>query len=72
LPLPHGGALNGFVILRGDRKALADVRFSEEFESLNARASAIIDSLGIMPAYGGDALAQQMGLFGQVADEFDG
>jgi hypothetical protein len=69
---PHGGDLSGFVILRGDRKALADVRFSEEFETLIARAAAIIDSLGVLPAYGGDALAQQMGLFAQVADEFGG
>lgn len=68
---PHGGDLNGFVVLRGDRKALADVRFSEEFERLTARASAIIDSLGVIPAYGGEALAQEMGLFQDVADEFD-
>ena len=69
---PHGGDLNGFVILRGDRKALADIRFSDEFERLIARASAIIDSLGVMPAYGGDALAQQMGIFQDVANEFGG
>jgi hypothetical protein len=67
---PHGGDLNGFVVLRGDRKALGDVRFSEEFERLIARASAIIDSLGVIPAYGGEALAQQMGRFQEVADEF--
>jgi hypothetical protein len=67
---PHGGDLNGFVVLRGDRKALADVRFSEEFERLTARASAIIDSLGVIPAYGGEALAQEMGIFQDVADEF--
>lgn len=67
---PHGGDLNGFVILRGDRKGLADVRFSKEFERLTARATAIVDSIGVIPAYGGDALAEQMNLFGQVADEF--
>lgn len=69
---PHGGDLDGFVILRGDRKALADVRFSEEFETLISRAAAIIDSLGVIPAYSGDALAQQMDLFAQAADEFGG
>ncbi len=69
---PHGGDLDGFVILRGDRKALADVRFSEEFERLTARATAIIDSLGVIPAYGGDTLAQQINLLEQVADEFGG
>jgi hypothetical protein len=69
---PHGGDLNGFVILRGDRKALADIRFSEEFERLTARASAIIDSLGVVPAYGGETLAQRMGLLQEVANEFGG
>ena len=67
---PHGGDLNGFVVLRGDRKALADVRVSEEFERLTARASAIIDSVGDIPAYGGEALAQEMEIFQDVADEF--
>jgi len=69
---PHGGDLNGFAILRGDRKALADVRFSDEFERLLARASAIIESPGVVPAYGGEALAQQVGIFQEVADEFGG
>ena len=69
---PHGGDLNGFVILRGDRKALADIRFSDEFERLLARASAIIDSPGVVPAYSGDALAQQVGILQEVADEFGG
>jgi len=67
---PHGGDLDGFVILRSDRQRLAAVRFSAEFERLLARASAIIDSLGVVPAYGGDALAEQVSLLEQVADEF--
>jgi hypothetical protein len=68
---PHGGDLNGFVILRGDRKALGEVRFSEDFERLTARANSIVDSIGVLPAYSGDALAEQMNLFAQVAEEFD-
>lgn len=69
---PHGGDINGFVILRGDRQGLAQVRFSEQFERLIVRAASIIDSLGVVPAYGGEALAQQMQLFDQAADEFAG
>jgi hypothetical protein len=69
---PHGGDLNGFVILRGNRQALAEIRFSDEFERLIARASAIIDSAGVVPAYSGEALAKQMAVFQQVADEFGG
>jgi hypothetical protein len=69
---PHGGDLQGFVVLHGDRKALGEIRFSEEFERLSARAAAVIDSLGIVPAYGGEAVAQRMGLLQEVADEFGG
>jgi hypothetical protein len=69
---PHGGDLNGFVILRGDRQALAEIRFSDAFETLLARAASIIDNLGVVPAYSGEALAQQMAIFQQVADEFGG
>ena|SRR5947209_6176382 len=67
---PHGGDLDGFVILRGDRAKLAEIRFSEEFERLTARATAIVDSVGVLPAYGGDVLAQQVALLGEVAEEF--
>ena len=69
---PHGGDLNGFVILRGSRQQLAQIRFSDDFERLLARASAIIERPGVVPAYSGEALAQQMGIFQQVADEFGG
>jgi hypothetical protein len=69
---PHGGDLVGFVVLRGERQALAELRFSDEFETLIARATAIVDSPGVIPAYSGEVLAQQMGRFQQVADEFGG
>jgi len=69
---PHGGDLNGFVVLHGDRQSLAEVRFSDEFERLLARASAIIDAPGVVPAYTGEALGAQVALYQQVADEFGG
>ncbi len=67
---PHGGDMDGFIILRGDRTKLAEVRFSDEFERMTVRAASIIDSLGIVPAYTGEALGQQMALFQAAADEF--
>ena len=69
---PHGGDLGGFVVLRADPQALGQIRFSDEFERLLVRASSIIDNLGVVIAYGGDALAKQMELFRQAADEFGG
>ena len=67
---PHGGDLNGFVVLQGDRQALEDVRFSAEFERLLVRASAIVDAPGAVPAYTGEALGRQIELFQAAADEF--
>jgi hypothetical protein len=46
------------------------VRFSPDFERLLARASAIVDSLGVMPAYSGEVLAQQIAILQDVAEEF--
>ena len=69
---PHGGDLNGFVVLHGDRQALAEVRLSDEFERLLVRAASIIDAPGVVPAYTGEALAGQMQRFEAAADEFGG
>lgn len=69
---PHGGDLQGFAVLRGDRMALAEIRFSEEFERLIARASAIVNAPGVIPAYGGEALARRVAILQDVAEEFGG
>ncbi len=68
---PHGGDLNGFVVLQGDRQQLDEVRFSDEFERLLARAS-YRRRAGAIPGYTGDALAKQIELFQAAADEFGG
>jgi hypothetical protein len=69
---PHGGDLAGFIVLRGARAALDEVRSSDEFRRLVARAGAIVDDIGVIDAYTGDALAQQMSLFRSVSEELGG
>ncbi|MCL2769219.1 MAG: hypothetical protein FWD42_03820 [Solirubrobacterales bacterium] len=66
---PHGGDLAGFVMIRGERAKLAQLRFSEEFERMTVRAAGIVDNLGVGPAYTGEALTRQMGLFEESARE---
>jgi len=66
---PHGGELNGFFLLRGDKDKLARVRNSEEFERLTARAGLIVEHLGIVGSYLGERLMSQMGMFGQQVEE---
>ncbi|HEX8033918.1 MAG TPA: hypothetical protein VF510_08735 [Ktedonobacterales bacterium] len=51
---PHGGDLNGFILLRGDRDKLNGVRFTEEFLRLTNRATLVVQNFGIVSAFIGD------------------
>jgi len=64
---PHGGGLGGFMLLTGERAKLDELRASDDFRRLIARAGMIVEELGVLDAYGGDALAQQLGQFQQAA-----
>jgi hypothetical protein len=66
---PHGGDLAGFFMLHGEPSALEAVRSSPEFRRLLARAGSVVDNLGLVSAFSGDALAQQMALFGEIAQQ---
>jgi hypothetical protein len=68
----HGGDLGGFILLRGSRAALDEIRSSEEFQRLVTRASAVVDNVGVIDAYSGEALAQQMGRFRAASEELGG
>jgi hypothetical protein len=69
---PHGGDLGGFILLRGARASLDEIRSSEEFQRLVTRAGAIVDNIGVIDAYTGEALAQQMAGFRTVSEELGG
>jgi hypothetical protein len=66
---PHGGGLAGFFLVRGERSRLADLRGSEDFERIITRAGTIVEELGVVSAYGEEALARQMQQFQQAAEE---
>lgn len=65
----HGGDLGGFFIVRGERAKLAQVRFSEEFELLLLRVTTLLNNVGVIAAYTGDSLAQQMSLYQQATSD---
>ena len=60
---PHGCDLAGFIMLHGERSKLDDVRNSEDFERLIARAGTVVDQVGVLNAYSGEALGQAMARF---------
>ncbi len=66
---PHGGDLGGFVLLRGERSKLDEVRSSEEFERAVVRAATIVDNVGVTNAFTGESLGEAMGRFQSVSEE---
>jgi hypothetical protein len=66
---PHGGDLAGFFLLHGEQSKLDAIRANAEFRRILVRAGSVIDNLGLVNAYSGDALGQQMGRFGEIAQE---
>jgi hypothetical protein len=69
---PHGGDLAGFFLLHGQRERLDEIQRSPEFEQFLARAGMIVDRVGAVSAYTGDALARLMGQFETATSELGG
>ena len=65
-----GGDLAGFILLRGTRERLDEVQRSAEFELLLARSGMIVDRIGVVHAYTGEALGRLVGQFQQATAEF--
>jgi hypothetical protein len=63
---PHGGDLQGFLLLRGDTDKLARLRTSQEFISFTARATLALDNIGVTGAYFGEGLEQLFGEYGKL------
>lgn len=57
---PHGGDLNGFILIRGDAEKLASLRVSEEFTHFSLRAGLIVDNFGVVGADLAERLQRQM------------
>jgi hypothetical protein len=57
---PHGGDLNGFILIRGDAEKLAALRVSDEFTQLSLRATLIVDGFGVVGADLAERLQRQM------------
>jgi hypothetical protein len=64
---PHGGDLDGFLLIRGDWEQLARLRGSEEFLHFNNRGSLVVEHLGVVSAFVGAELQRQYADFGAQA-----
>jgi hypothetical protein len=66
---PHGGDLAGYVLMRGERAKLDEVRSSEEFERAVTRAATVADNVGVINAYTGESLGEALARFQAASEE---
>jgi hypothetical protein len=66
---PHGGDLQGLVLLRGSEEKLAQLRVDNEFVRLSTRASLIVQGLGVVGAALGDGLEQAITTYQEAIAE---
>jgi hypothetical protein len=69
---PHGGDLAGFILLHAEREQLDEIQRSPDFERIQTRAGLIVDRVGVVNAYTGEALGRLMGQFEQASAELGG
>jgi len=60
---PHGGDLDGFMLLRGSTEQMDAVRSDEQFLRNMTRASLQVENLGMVGASLGDGIARQMAMY---------
>ena len=66
---PHGGDLQGFILVRGSEDRLAQLRVDDEFVRLSTRASLIIEGLGVVGAALGDGLQQAISTYQEAISD---
>ena len=67
---PHGGDLNGFILIRGDAEKLAALRVSEEFAQFAIRASLVVNGFGVVGADLAERLQRQMAYYTEQIGAF--
>jgi hypothetical protein len=53
---PHGGELNGCVILFGERAKLDELRRTDEFEGFVMKMGGLFDKIGVVPGLNWDGI----------------
>ena len=60
---PHGGELQGYVMLRGSEEQIDSVRRSEDFQRVMTKASLVVNDLGIIGASIGEGLGRAIAIY---------
>jgi hypothetical protein len=62
---PHGGDLNGFTLVRGERARLSQVIESTEYLDIQAKAVVYLDGYGVIGGVTGEALQDRFKRYGK-------
>ena len=60
---PHGGDLAGFVLVKGDRAAIAELRYSDEFVRISTQIQRVHQSVGAVDAFTGAEMGQYFAMW---------
>jgi hypothetical protein len=66
---PHGGDLDGFVLIRGSADQLDSLRGDDEFQRLAQQIDLIVDRFGIVVAVVDEGLAEGLQTYQEVIGE---
>lgn len=69
---PHGGELEGFVTVKGDRDKLARLRVSEDFQRVIVGVQLVHSKVGVVGAYAGAEMGSLMRLWDEQEDQLLG
>ena len=63
---PHGGDLNGFVLIRGETSKLDALQSSEEWLTYTTRAGQMMEGLGVVRGATGELVMKWMDVWNKV------
>ena len=66
---PHGGDLNGFFIIRGDRNKLHELKGTDHWKDWLALGSFLLDGFGAQEIFLGEEFVGFMGRFQKLVNE---
>ena len=69
LLLPHGGDLNGFILVRGDADKLDQVMASDAYLAIDTKANYYLEGYGAIRAFFGEEITRRFGAYQKTITE---
>lgn len=69
LMAPHGGDLNGFVLVKGNAEKIDALQRTDEWRDLVTKSNILLQNHGVIAAVYGEELQQDMARYGRLAQQ---